>query len=87
MTRLHDLKTIYFQILAQPEGDSITLEFLTDAGDVFISISLEDGGERVATIFETEERIKVPLSELRRGIEIAEARVIKLGLDGLFDDE
>ena len=80
------LSKILLQILAPPEGASVILEFQDERGDAFMEVGCDASGERRVTIFRSSEDVTMPLSELKKGIEIAERRVVAIDVDALFEE-
>ncbi len=86
MKQIRRVGQIGFQVLSPPEGMGVILEILDEYEDAFMEISIDPAGTRHVTFYETPEPISLTLSDLKRGIEIAERQVQNTDPDALFDD-
>lgn len=80
------IQDVQFQILSPPDGGGVLLEFVDEHDDAFMEINIDPAGARHVVFYRSSEHISIPLSELRRGLAIAESKVINIDPDALFRD-
>lgn len=86
MKQVRRMGQIGFQILSPPDGDGVILEILDEFENAFMEISIDPDGTRRVTFYETSEPISLTLSDLKKGIEIAEQQVQNTDPEALFAD-
>jgi hypothetical protein len=78
------ISSVEFQIISPPDGNGVMLEFLDEDEIAFMEVNIDSNGIRHLLVYESQQRISIPLSELQKGIRIAEKKVVNIDPDALF---
>ncbi len=85
--QMNKVDKLQLQLCSVPESEGLVLEFLDENEDAFMDIRIQEDGRRQVVIYPTTTLISFSLSEMLKGIAIAEDRVINIPPISEEDDD